>query len=270
MIISRSAFIFQIKDLRQTEPTKVTDELLSLSTGPDFEVTTYSGCVVDGVRFLIEEEDRNRITQNSGVHCVKAHEGEAIDFYGALQSVFELNYTFGYRVVLFNCKWFDSNPKTESVRTDCNIANIQLTSTWYEDFPYILPNEVQQAIYLSYPNSRTNMQKLQHNHFWDAVVISGNEEENTSPVGSKSCNFQWTDCVGDIEDQNLLSETGRAEVITTDVVRNIRGDFAGYQSEKFDDPWYHYSSGSDSELWHRNADSEGESEEFSDVEQSDD
>lgn len=58
----------------------MTDELYALASGPEFWVKTYSGCVVDGVRFLFEEEDKHRITQNSEVSASERHEGEDMDF----------------------------------------------------------------------------------------------------------------------------------------------------------------------------------------------
>lgn len=100
----------QIRYLRENEPTKVTDELYALASGPEFWVCTYPGCVVDGVRFLIEAEDKNRTTQNSGVCAFQTHEGEFIDLKGALRSIFELNYMFGYRIIVFKCKWFKTEP----------------------------------------------------------------------------------------------------------------------------------------------------------------
>ena len=109
--------------------------------------------------------------------------------------------------------------------------------------------------------------------FWDALWIRGNgevDEENTSPVRSWSCNFKCVDHIGDIEGPNLLFEKGKAEVINTNVVPNIRGDFTGYQADLFDDPWYHYSSGSDENKWPRDADNDNDSDEYSDDENSDD
>lgn len=131
--------------------------------GPEFRVKTYSGCVVDGVRFLFEEEDKHRITQNSEVSASETHEGEDMDFQGALCTVFELNFKFGYRIVLFKCKWFGTDPKDHNISTSCNITTIRTRSTWQDDCPFILRNEVHQAFYLSDGTlDYVKMQKVQH------------------------------------------------------------------------------------------------------------
>lgn len=73
-------FFFQIENLRQTEPTIVSGDLYALANGPDIRINSYSGCIVNGVRFLTEEEDKHRITKHRGVNSVLEHEGEDVDF----------------------------------------------------------------------------------------------------------------------------------------------------------------------------------------------
>ena len=56
-----------INKLRVDGSLEATDQLLSLANGPNLLVKKYSTCIVNGVRFYIQELDNRRISQNSGV-----------------------------------------------------------------------------------------------------------------------------------------------------------------------------------------------------------
>ena len=56
------------------DPEKKT-ELYYLSCGPKHIVNSYSGCIVNGVKFLINERDSRRSTQNSGVSVPSSDDG---------------------------------------------------------------------------------------------------------------------------------------------------------------------------------------------------
>ena len=56
-------------------------ELYVLSLGVQMFANTYTGCIVNGVRFMVASRDANRATQNSGV-MVEGENGEK--YYGVL------------------------------------------------------------------------------------------------------------------------------------------------------------------------------------------
>lgn len=60
----------------------VGDQLYSLAYEPDVRGFSYSGCNVNGVRYLAEERDSRLATQNSGIVVPSEHDDEEIDFYG--------------------------------------------------------------------------------------------------------------------------------------------------------------------------------------------
>ena len=68
--------------------SEATDELYSLAIGPDSRVYSYSGCVVNGVKFVTANQDVNCKIQNSGICVPSTHLGEEINFYGTLLEVF--------------------------------------------------------------------------------------------------------------------------------------------------------------------------------------
>ena len=55
--------------LQELNVLEETTQLVSLSSGSSFSVRSYSGCVVNRVKFLTYNQDNNRNIQNSGI-CV--------------------------------------------------------------------------------------------------------------------------------------------------------------------------------------------------------
>ena len=63
------------------------------------------------------------MTQNSGI-SVPGTDGNI--FYGRLEEIQELNYMDTYSVVLFKCKWFDTNPRKKKIIVEKNITSIAI------------------------------------------------------------------------------------------------------------------------------------------------
>lgn len=127
-----------MRQLRGEGSSAVSDELHALACGPDVRVFSYSGCIVNGVRFLVTSRDEHRTTQNSGVMVPSEHEIDEIDFYGVLSNVIELIYPLGYQVILFKCDWSDTNLKKKRINCDCHLTSINITRTWYKEDPFVL------------------------------------------------------------------------------------------------------------------------------------
>ncbi|KAI3730858.1 hypothetical protein L1987_62037 [Smallanthus sonchifolius] len=72
-------------------------ELRALAHGPLY-ASFYTACIVNGVRFVVQNRDSRRTTQNSGVVTIGEDD---TPFYGQLEEIIELNYIDGYSVVLF-------------------------------------------------------------------------------------------------------------------------------------------------------------------------
>ena len=60
-------FIQQIYNLSKATSSEVSDELLSLVSGPNFLVKSYSAGVVNGVCFVSYNRDFRHKSQNSGI-----------------------------------------------------------------------------------------------------------------------------------------------------------------------------------------------------------
>lgn len=64
-----------------------------------------------------------------------------IKFYGVVEDAIEFSYAYGYRCVLFSCKWFDLD-KHKVVKIANDLMSINVEKLWYENEPYVLENHV--------------------------------------------------------------------------------------------------------------------------------
>ena len=86
-------------------PSNCTDELKALAYGP-LRAYSYTACIVNGVRFVMNSRDLRRTTQNSGVVTFGE---DGTPFYGQLEEIIELHYLYDKSVVLFRGKWFNAS-----------------------------------------------------------------------------------------------------------------------------------------------------------------
>lgn len=193
-----------MRQMRIKHPSEVTKELYSLACGPDARIHTYTGCIVNGVRFHTKDRDDHRITQNSGICVSGEHDGENVNFYGVLTNVLELDYLFGYKIILFKCKWFDTNHQRKKIQQDPHFTIINISSTWYENDPFVLATQAHQVFYLDdYKNGQNwkVVQKVQHRHLWDILEVDSNievdanfDETNKDDAyqENESCDIEWS------------------------------------------------------------------------------
>ena len=94
----------------------------------NFTAFSYLGCVVNGVKFIVEKRDAKRKTQNSGVF-VPSQDG--LNFYGVLEEILELSYLKkDCSVLLFKCKWFDIDLKKKRIQEDSIFISVYVVVEW--------------------------------------------------------------------------------------------------------------------------------------------
>ncbi|KAM2704184.1 hypothetical protein EV1_033542 [Malus domestica] len=121
---------FKLNQLKTLNSPVYTEELYNLAFGP-IHVQLYSDCHVNGVKFLAGARDDKLCTQNNGVHVPRGGESTNIEFYGKLTSVVQLLYKDRCLVILFKCRWFDTNPNRHgSVKRDHGLLSVNTTKTW--------------------------------------------------------------------------------------------------------------------------------------------
>lgn len=100
------------------------DDIYSLAMGQNSEVRSYSGCIVNGVRFHTTQLDNRRTTQNSRIFVLGESEGDQYNFYGVLDEVLDFQYVRRRCVMMLKCRWFDTDPRKKKIahrsRVDIN------------------------------------------------------------------------------------------------------------------------------------------------------
>ncbi|CAL2238214.1 unnamed protein product [Prunus armeniaca] len=141
-------FLEYVNKLKSSNSPSYSEELYNLAFGP-IRTELFSGCHVNGVKFLGTARDDKLCTQNSGVHVPGGGESTDIDFYGKLTTVVQLLYKDRYQVIMFKCRWFDTNPNRQgSVKIEHGLLSVNINRTWYDDDPYVLANMARQIVYL--------------------------------------------------------------------------------------------------------------------------
>lgn len=188
-----------------------TQELFALAQGPQWGAFSYTSCIVNGVRFAVQSLDNRRTTQNSGVSTIGP---EGLTFYGQLEDIIQICYFTGYSVVLFRCKWFNTDPKKKRCVTKNNITSIDISSDWYKTEPYILATQAKQVFYIEDPSYKRNwmvVENVNHRKIWDHPKIDEISEidvihDNSSSNFDLSANLDELTNVG-------LDRVGQSSVI---------------------------------------------------------
>ncbi|CAL8992425.1 unnamed protein product [Prunus brigantina] len=150
-----------VKKLKSSNSPSYSEELYNLAFGP-IRAELFSGCHVNGVKFLGTARDDKLCTQNSGVHVPGGGESTDVDLYGKLTTVVQLLYKDRYQVIMFKCRWFDTNPNRQgSVKIDHGLLSVNINRTWYDDDPYILANMARQIVYLDDPKAGSGWKVVQ-------------------------------------------------------------------------------------------------------------
>ncbi|KAI5352881.1 hypothetical protein L3X38_005773 [Prunus dulcis] len=122
-------FLDSVNKVKSSNSPTYSDELYNLAFGP-IRAELFSGCNVNGVKFLGAARDDKLCTQNSGVHVPGGGESTDIDFYGKLTTVVQLLYKDRYQVIMFKCRWFDTNPnRAGSVKIDHGVLSVNINRT---------------------------------------------------------------------------------------------------------------------------------------------
>ena len=123
------------------EPSNLNEALYSIACAPHRCAKKYSGCIVNGVRFMTKERDNRRRSQNSGVAVEGNHGDEIINFYGVINEFVQLDYVKDRHITLFKCDWFDLGKRNSGIQKDGNITSIKVTRRWYVNDCYILADQ---------------------------------------------------------------------------------------------------------------------------------
>ena len=172
----------QMNQLRSQGSRYATDELWALANGPNCLVHQYSGCMVNGVRFLTRDRDNRHKSQNSGLVVEGEHDGQIIDFFGYVSIIYELTYINGSKVVLFKCEWYNTGRK-DRLHIDAHVTTIDVRGRWFEEDPFALPNQVNQVFYVNDTKLGPNwkvVERVKHRGIWDVPKRDEDSGQNVT------------------------------------------------------------------------------------------
>ena len=211
--------------------------------GPDRKVKSYQKYFLIGYRFHTVAWSENRKTINSGV-WVRGDRSEAgeVDYYGVLEDIVELKYSFGEIVkivILFYCKSFDPRrPSRTKVHPQYKLVDIRHTRQYSKFDPVVIAQNARQVYYVPYL-LRTGKSE------WWAVIT-------TKPVGRVE-----VEKAIDIAFQN---ETSNVEHRVDDALEDNFWDFRYNNKEEVDVEMNRHYADEDAEEEHSNPISDDETE----------
>ncbi|XP_060959377.1 uncharacterized protein LOC133030600 [Cannabis sativa] len=197
-----SWFHKKIFDLYKLGSLEHSDELLALAAGYDLVVYSYPACIVNGVRFVVHSRDKDRNTQNSGVSVAGT---EGFDYFGQLEEILHLSFSGAYSIVLFRCKWFNTDPRKKKIIIENNITSINVSGVWYKDDPYILASQAKQVFFVDDLVRGRNwrvIHNVHHHQVWKNILAASNETDDVDVVhDTNSSNFTLSVDLGELNVQ---------------------------------------------------------------------
>lgn len=143
---------------------ELNEQLEWLASGPSRLANRFTGCIINGFRFHIEDIEKQRKTQNSGVFVtaetssftcardVNPKRGN-VGYYGVLKDVLELRYPGGNHIVLFECEWRDVMTRGGMKQDEYGFTCVNVTRTLNTNEHFILAYQAQQVFYVKDPKS---------------------------------------------------------------------------------------------------------------------
>ena len=141
--------------------------------------------MINGVKFHTRDLNNRYVTQNSGV-CTKGdHEGEMHNFCGHMCKIWELEYMFHHKIVLFQCECYNTstNDRRRTIIIESHCTSIDVTSQQYQNDPFILPNQVKQVFYLhdiKLGEPWQIVQCIHHKRIFDVLEVGGEESNDNA------------------------------------------------------------------------------------------
>ncbi|KAM1233639.1 hypothetical protein ACFX2J_003322 [Malus domestica] len=210
-------FLEYVNRLKASNSPASSEELYNLVFGL-IRIELYSGCHVNDVKFLASARNDKLCTQNSCVHVLKDGKSTDIEFYGKLTSVVQLLYKDRCQVILFKCRWFDTNPnKQGSVKRDHGLLLVNTTKTWYDDDPYILATMEKQIVYLDDPKTGRVwkvVEKMDHRNMY-AIPEQGRIEDDIDNDADQCLESSMESGAETLRNTNLIQEPFQIEEVSS-------------------------------------------------------
>ncbi|XP_074347515.1 uncharacterized protein LOC141686375 [Apium graveolens] len=161
----------------------ISKELEVLAMGLNQSAKKYSGYVLNGYRFHTKYRDAKCTTQNSGVFLTALTTSFAsskdqnplvgdVNYYEAIEEIFEVDYWGEFSVVVFKCCWYKEEKDLYG------FTRVNFNRLCQKSDPYVLASQVQQVFYVEDPTEKMmyNVIKKLPRDWCDVEAKNANEE----------------------------------------------------------------------------------------------
>ncbi|KAL6124947.1 hypothetical protein ACLB2K_077455 [Fragaria x ananassa] len=110
-----------------------------------------------------------------------------VAYYGIVVPIIELLYSAGMPVVLFKCRWFNTDPNfLRSTKMDHGLLSVNTSTSWYEHAPFVLAIQAKQLFYLDDPKASRGwkvVNVIEHICIFNATTLEwGHVKQNIENV----------------------------------------------------------------------------------------
>ncbi|KAM3303504.1 hypothetical protein P3S67_014534 [Capsicum chacoense] len=193
------------RKLFNKEKSRSIMKIYPLAIGPDVRGTKCTGCIVNGVRYHIQQHDELRKSQNCSIAVRGLDEKVEVDFYGIIADILELEYVKENGIFLFKCKWFDLRKKME-MQEDKIFMSISVKRFWYEHDPFVLATQEKKVFYIDDPKLGKDWRivlKFQARHIYNIPKKENSEVENDELIVTNAEVYQATS----LESKSIVNDT---------------------------------------------------------------
>ncbi|XP_042946082.1 uncharacterized protein LOC122279468 [Carya illinoinensis] len=225
-----SWFKTRIQNLCVSNPGEVSEDLYALACGPDPWVASYSGCIINGIRFHTRQREEHRRTQNSGVLVMGELGTQSVEFYGVLIDILEFRYMGWRRVYVFRCEWFDISDPRRGIRVGDHLTSVNMSRTFYKDEPFVLACQALQVFYLKNSSLTGNwyvVQKVTNRNVYDIPQAPDSDDDasEASDVDAyQEDNSSAAYVSVQFDDGGIVTPMHRLDVEATQIDASIMGD----------------------------------------------
>ncbi|XP_062075514.1 uncharacterized protein LOC133779583 [Humulus lupulus] len=215
----------KIKKMNETSSGEAQEDLYAIAMQLDYLICTYTGCIVNGVRYHTKIRDEKHLTQNYGIKVEAEYDGKICDFYGVIDEIWGVHYIYWNKVILFKCFWYNTNESENRMYTEYHFTSINTSSKWFEDEPFVIANQVSSVFYLDDLKKNKDwkvVQKVNHRHTWDIPSKPEDgevDDEDPTIINSEAYQEESSNDI-DVNFDSMTSDTNL-----------IRGDIADIECD---------------------------------------
>ncbi|KAL6201953.1 hypothetical protein ACLB2K_025665 [Fragaria x ananassa] len=105
-----------------------------------------------------------------------------VAYYGIVVAIIKLLYPAGMPIVLFKCRWFNTDSNfPRSTKMDHGLLSVNTSTSWYKHAPFVLAIQAKQVFYLDDPKAGGGwkvVNVMEHRSIFNATILEGARVEH--------------------------------------------------------------------------------------------